>query len=165
MKNAFPLCASVLAAVMLPGGGRAQSPARKNSDSGPAAVSSQRAVAIAESGHCTEAGPLLKKSVHQVTDRDLKKRIGLLGFNCVMTQKAPYDALDFLAVLQREFPRDPEVLYAAVHALSDLSLRASKDLVREAPFSYQVYLLNAEALETQGKTAEAAAEYRKILKA
>jgi tetratricopeptide (TPR) repeat protein len=47
--------------------------------------------------------------------------------------------------------------------LSDLSLRASKDLVREAPFSYQVYLLNAEALETQGKTAEAATEYRRII--
>jgi len=80
-----------------------------------------------------------------------------------MTQKGSYAALEFLTVLQREFPRDPEVLYAAAHALSDLSLRASKDLVREAPFSYQVYLLNAEALETQGKTAEAATEYRRII--
>jgi superkiller protein 3 len=80
-----------------------------------------------------------------------------------MTHNAPSDALDFLAVLQREFPRDPEVLYAAVHAFSDLSLRASQDLVREAPFSYQVHLLNAEALETQGKSQEAAAEYQKIL--
>jgi len=105
----------------------------------------------------------LKKSIHQVTDRDLKKHIGLLGLNCAMTHNAPYDSLDFLAVLNREFPRDPEVLYAAAHAFSDLSLRASQDLVREAPFSYQVHLLNAEALETQGKWQEAAAEYQKIL--
>ena len=35
--------------------------------------------------------------------------------------------------------------------------------MREAPFSYQVHLLNAEALETQAKWPEAAAEYRKIL--
>jgi tetratricopeptide (TPR) repeat protein len=126
-------------------------------------TNARRAVALAETGHCAEALPLLKKSLHQVTDRDLKKHIGLLGLNCAMTHSAPYDSLDFLAVLNREFPRDPEVLYAAAHAFSDLSFRASQDLVREAPFSYQVHLLNAEALETQGKSEEAAAEYRKIL--
>jgi tetratricopeptide (TPR) repeat protein len=36
-------------------------------------------------------------------------------------------------------------------------------LAREAPFSFQVHELNAEALEIQGKWEEAAAEYRKIL--
>lgn len=123
----------------------------------------QRAIALAESGHCVEALPLLKKSIHQVTDRDLKKRIGLLGLNCAMTHNTPYDSLDFIAVLNREFPRDPDVLYAAAHAFSDLSLRASQDLVREAPFSYQVHELNAEALEIQGKSREAAAEYQKII--
>jgi tetratricopeptide (TPR) repeat protein len=124
---------------------------------------SQHAIALAEGGHCREALPLLKKSIHQVTDRDLKKRIGFLGLNCAMTHNAPYDSLDFLAALNREFPRDPEILYAAAHAFSDLSLRASQDLVREAPFSYQVHELNAEALETQGKSQEAAAEYQKII--
>ena len=126
-------------------------------------TSPQHAIAMAESGHCVEALPLLKKFVRQVTNPDLKKRIGMLGLNCAMTHNAPYDSLDFLAVLNREFPRDPEVLYAAAHAYSDLSFRVSQDLVREAPFSYQVHLLNAEALETQGKSEEAAAEYRKIL--
>jgi tetratricopeptide (TPR) repeat protein len=80
-----------------------------------------------------------------------------------MTHNAPYDSLDFLSILDREFPRDPDVLYAAAHAFSDLSFRASQDLVREAPFSYQVHELNAEALETQSKWEEAAIEYRKIL--
>lgn len=80
-----------------------------------------------------------------------------------MTHNAPSDALPFLEVLVHEFPRDPEVLYAAAHVYSDLSLRTSQELMREAPFSYQVHLLNAEALETQGKWPEAAAEYRKIL--
>jgi tetratricopeptide (TPR) repeat protein len=80
-----------------------------------------------------------------------------------MTHNQPHDLLDFLSVLSRDFPRDPEVLYAATHAYSDLSLRASQDLAREAPFSYQVHLLNAEALELQGKWDEAAAEYRRIL--
>lgn len=157
------MTAGLAASLLLVGTSAAQSPSKNPTSPAPAASSSQRAVSLAETGHCTEALPLLRKSIHQVTDPDLKKRIGLLGLNCSMTQKGSYAALEFLTVLQREFPRDPEVLYAAVHVLSDLSLRASKDLVREAPFSYQVYLLNAEALETQGKTAEAATEYRRII--
>src|SRR5260370_21764799 len=141
----------------------AQAPA-KNSAAAPKAVPGfQHAIALAEGGNCKEALPLLKKAIHQVTDRDVKKRIGLLGLNCAMTHNAPYDSLDFLAVLDREFPRDPEVLYAAAHAFSDLSFRASQDLLREAPCSDQVHELNAEALETQGKWEEAAAEYQKSL--
>ena len=122
-----------------------------------------RSANLAESGHCAEAMPLLKKSIRQISDKDLEKRVGLDGVHCAMTGKRPYDALDFLQVLLRDFPRDPEVLYIATHAYSDMALRSSQDLMREAPFSYQVHQLNAEALETQGKWEEAAAEYRKIL--
>src|SRR5208282_1817818 len=131
--------------------------------SSPSRAESDRAISLAEAGKCAEALPLLKKSIHQVSDPDQKKRIGLLGLHCAMTHNAPFDSLDFLAVLHRDFPRDPEVLYAATHAFSDLSLRTSEDLAREAPFSYQVHVLNAEALETQGKWQEAAAEYQKII--
>jgi tetratricopeptide (TPR) repeat protein len=122
-----------------------------------------QAASLAEEGHCTEAMPLLKRALHQVTAKDMKKRIALDGVHCAMTHDNPFDSLDFLAVLARDFPGDPEALYAASHAYSDLSLRASEDLARQAPFSYQVHELNAEALELQGKWDEAAAEYRKIL--
>jgi tetratricopeptide (TPR) repeat protein len=128
-----------------------------------AGVDPERAANLAESGHCPEALPLLKKSIRQTTNRDLKKRIGLDGVHCAMTHATPYDALDFLSVLSREYPRDPDVLYAASHAYSDLSMRSSQDLAHEAPFSFQVHQLNAEALEVQGRWDEAAAEYRKIL--
>jgi len=143
----------------------AQSPSHKSAPApqSPAQSAPQHAVALAESGNCSEALPLLRRAIRQVADRELKKRIGLLGVNCAMTHNAPYDSLDFLAILNREFPRDPEVLYAATHAYSDLSFRTSQDLVREAPFSYQVQMLNAEALETQGKWQEASAEYQKII--
>lgn len=166
MYNSFMRFVSpklVLCTFLAGAAGLAQAPSKNPSAAAQAQPSPQRAVALAESGHCVEALPLLRKSLRQVSDRNAKKHIGLLGLNCAMTHDAPSDALDFLGILQRDFPRDPEVLYAAVHALSDLSLRASQDLVREAPFSYQVHLLNAEALETQGKTQEAAAEYQKIL--
>ena len=129
----------------------------------PAAGEAERATSLAESGHCSEAIPLLKRAVRQTTDHDLKKRMALDGLHCAMTRDTPYDSLDFLAVLSRDFPHDPEALYAATHAYSDLSMRSSQDLAREAPFSFQVHALNAEALEVQGRWDEAAAEYRKIL--
>jgi tetratricopeptide (TPR) repeat protein len=131
--------------------------------SAPAEGETQRALNMAESGRCTQALPALKKSIRQTTDKDLKKRIGLDGVHCAMTHNLPYESLDFLAVLSRDFPRDPEVLYAATHAYSDLSMRASQDLAHEAPFSFQVHLLNAEALEVQNRWDEAATEYRRIL--
>jgi tetratricopeptide (TPR) repeat protein len=128
-----------------------------------AGTEAEKAASLAESGHCKEALPLLKKSIRQAANHDLKKRIGLDGLHCAMTHGAPYDSLDFLAVLSRDFPHDPEVLYAAIHAYSDLSMRSSQDLARDAPFSFQVHQLNAEALELQGKWDEAAVEYRRIL--
>ena len=137
-------------------------PAKKASAASPASDAG-RAVNLAETGRCSQAIPLLKKAIHQTTDNELKKRIGLDGLRCAMTRNTPYEALEFLAVLSRDFPRDPEVLYAATHAYSDLSMSASQTLAREAPFSFQVHELNAEALELQQKWDEAAAEYRKIL--
>jgi len=123
----------------------------------------ERGITLAESGHCTEALPLLKKSIRGISDSALKKRVGLDGLHCAMTRDAQYESLEFLEVLDRDFPNDPEVLYAATHAFSDLSVHTSEKLMRDAPFSFQVHELNAESLETQGKWDEAAAEYRKIL--
>ena len=147
----FLLCASTL----LIGQSTASKPA-STGDPG-------RAAALAESGHCTEALPLLKRAIRQTSDREMKKRLGLDGVHCAMSHDTPYDSLEFLSVLTHEFPRDPDVLYSATHAFSDLSMRTSQDLAREAPFSFQVHELNAEALEIQGKWDEAGAEYRKIL--
>jgi tetratricopeptide (TPR) repeat protein len=138
--------------------GAAQTPAK----TAPASEA-ERAVSLAESGHCAEALPLLRKSIRQAAAGDLKKRIGLDGLHCAMTHETPYESLEFLVVLSRDFPHDPEVLYAATHAYSDLSMRSSQDLARDAPFSYEVHELNAEALEMQGKWYEAGVEYRKIL--
>ncbi len=136
--------------------------AGKNASS-PPPEQAERGITLAENGHCVEALPVLKRAIRFNKDRELEKRIGLAGLHCAMTHNAPYESLTFLDALNRDFPRDPEVLYAATHAFSDLSLMTSQQLAREAPFSYQIHLLNAEALETQGKWDEAAAEYRKIL--
>src|SRR5262249_2613907 len=120
-------------------------------------------VALAEAGRCREAIPVLKKELPQITNSDRKRAAGLAGVRCAMGINHPDDALDFIRALTRDFPEDAEVLYQAVHVYSDLSLKSSQDLLIKASGSYQVRLLNAEALETQERWNEAAGEYRAVL--
>src|SRR5216684_7545060 len=122
-----------------------------------------RGAQLAETGHCGDAMPLLRKSFPQALDKDLKIRIGFDAVRCAMTLNQTGLAVDFLRLLNREFPRAPEVLYLTVHIYSDLSLRASQELADVAPSSNEAHQLNAESLEVQGKWEEAAAEYRRIL--
>ena len=126
-------------------------------------VVAERGAKLAETGHCAEAMPLLKKSFPQTSDKDLKLKIGFDAVRCAMTLNQADLAVDFLRLLNREFPHAPEVLYLTVHIYSDLSLRASQELADVAPSSSEARQLNAESLEVQGKWDEAAAEYRRIL--
>ena len=119
---------------------------------------------LAESGHCREALPLLKSAVAHAADPETKKRLGLDGVHCGMTLHDLDSAANFLRGLSSTFPNDPEVLYLTVRVYSDMSVRASQKLMVSAPASYQVRLLNGEALEAQGKWDEAVAEYREVLK-
>ena len=124
----------------------------------------QHAIKLAESGHCAEALPSLKRFINQAGTSDLKRSLGLNGVRCAMTLNQTNTALIFLQVLTRDFPRDPDVLYLAVHAYSDLSTRASQQLAENAPGSYQAHELLAESFEMQGKWDDAAREYQTILK-
>jgi tetratricopeptide (TPR) repeat protein len=157
------VCFSALCSLLLAAGTASFAQEQKKSVAPAAQGTTTRAVTLAESGHCAEALPLLKRAIHQTADRDLEKRVGLDGLHCAMTHNAPYDSLEFLQVLERDFSSDPEVLYEATHVFSDLSVHTSQQLMQYAPFSYQVRELDAEALEAQGKWEEAAADYRKIL--
>jgi tetratricopeptide (TPR) repeat protein len=118
---------------------------------------------LAESGHCQESMPLLRKDAPHIADPQLKRTAEADGLKCAMALDDEDRALDFLRLLQHDFPKDPEVLYLTVHVYSDLSTRASQRLLVTAPSSYQVHLLSAEALETQEKWDEAEAEYRRVL--
>ena len=123
----------------------------------------KQAVNLAKTGHCKEALPGLKKAAQHGADAALKRDAGFAGVRCAMATGETEAAVDFLRFLNREFPRDPDVLYLAVHTYSDLSTRASLDLATTAPASPEAHQLNAEALEVQGKWDEAEKEYRQIL--
>jgi tetratricopeptide (TPR) repeat protein len=132
----------------------------------PAAVSpaaAEHAASLAESGHCAEALPILVKTAGHITDKELQKRVGLDGVRCASTLQQPDALQDFLRMLSRQFPRDPEVLYALTHAYSDLAARAAGALATTAPTSIPALEMDADASEQQGKWDQAEKDYRKIL--
>lgn len=124
----------------------------------------EKAAALAESGHCREALPQLKVAMGRMAgDSALKRRVGVAGVRCSMNSNDAGGAVGFLVWLDHQFPQDPAVLYLASHVYSDLSVRASNQLLASAPGSAQVHQLNAESLELMGKWKEAAEEYRAVL--
>ena len=127
------------------------------------AASAQKGIHLAETGRCSEAVPILKRSAARVTDKDLRLKAGLATVRCGMTTDNVDVVLATLQWLNRDFPNDPEVLYVSAHAYSDLSTRAAQQLGRTAPQSYQAHELNAESLEMQGKWDQAQKEYETIL--
>jgi Tfp pilus assembly protein PilF len=156
----FKFLLGVILSVMITGSSRAQSDSKTPAD---ASATARKAAALAESGHCVQALPALKKSL-RVEDKELRRKIALDGVRCAMTLHQPDSALEFLHLLAREFPQDPDALYVAIHAYSDLSASSSQELARTAPSSYQAHELLAESFESQGKWEDAEKEYRGILK-
>lgn len=128
-----------------------------------AASSAQRGISLAEKGDCSGASPILKRVTAHIADTQLKYHAAMALARCAMSLDQTEVAVNAVLLLNREFPRDPEVLYVTTHYYSELASRASQKLVATFPSSYQVHELDAEALESQGKWDEATAEYRKIL--
>src|ERR1700758_4203288 len=93
-------------------------------------ASLKRGVDLAKLGRCSEALPLLKKAYPQVSDKSAKRDAGLAGVRCGLFTNQPDATVEFLRNLNRDFPRDPDVLYVSVHAYSDLSTRAAQELAR-----------------------------------
>ena len=162
---AHNVSAFLLALILLPVNIWAQAAAPATSGvSSAQKPSSQRAVSLAEGGRCKEAMPLLRIAAQQRSDREAQRKAGVLGVRCALSLDQRGAAGEFLAILNREFRNDPEVLYVSIHAYSDLSTRAAMDLAQVAPSSYQALELNAESLEMQGQWDEAAKVYQTILK-
>ena len=128
------------------------------------AISPEKAVASAEQGHCRENISALKRAMSTQVPSEIRKRAGVIGVRCSLTMDDRDAALDFIRSLNRQFPRDPDVLFVVVHAYSDLSTRTAQDLGRTAPQSLAAHKLNAEALEEQGKWEPAQLEYEEMIR-
>src|ERR1700686_2125949 len=129
----------------------------------PAPFAPQHAIKLAQNGRCEEALPTLKRASQPGTDKTVRRTAAFAGVRCAMLINQTGAAVDFLQMLNREFPNDPEVLFLSVHTYSDLSTKAAQQLAMTAPNSIEGHKLDAEALEAQGKWDAAEKEYKAIL--
>jgi tetratricopeptide (TPR) repeat protein len=152
---------SALAFLTLTAGGGAQQP--KPTNAAQAGLTAKGAIALAEQGHCKEALPVLRRALTSSGSKEERKKAGVLGVRCAIGADDRVMAGELLGQLGKQFPNDPDVLYVAAHAYSDLSMRAASDLAERAPQSVEARKMNAEALEVQGKWDDAEKQYQEIL--
>jgi tetratricopeptide (TPR) repeat protein len=126
-------------------------------------LSTEKALALAQQGRCKEALPTLKRAEGGSGPAETRKQAGVLALKCTLAVDDRTGAAQTLLLLLKQFPEDPEILFIATHAYSDLSSRTALDLVRVAPQSTPARKMNAEALEMQGKWDEAQKQYETIL--
>lgn len=129
-----------------------------------AGLAPEKAVVSAEQGHCRETISALKRAMVAEVPAPTRKQAGVVGVRCALAIDDRDAALEFIRLLNKQFPRDPDVLFVVVHAYSDLSTRTAQDLGRTAPQSLAAHKLNAEALEEQGKWEPAQLEYQDMIK-
>ena len=123
----------------------------------------EKAISLAEQGRCGESISALKHAMAATVPADVRKQAGVLGVRCSLAMDDRDSTDEFIRLLTRQFPKDPDVLFVIVHAYSDLSTRTAQDLGRDAPQSIAAHKLNAEALEMQGKWEPAQLEYEAII--
>jgi tetratricopeptide (TPR) repeat protein len=141
----------------------AQQPKSTPSASTDPALSTDRAIALGEQGQCRDAISALKRAMNTQVAAETRKKAGVVGLRCSLRVDSREAAMDFIRLLSRQFPKDPDVLYVVVHAYSDLSTQTAQELARTAPSSIAAHKLNAEALEMQGKWDDAQHEYAAMI--
>lgn len=123
----------------------------------------RRALSAAQSGRCAEALPVLQRNLERVADKALRYLAAFAAARCGMSVNDTAAVMQGLMVLRRDFPGDPEVLYASARIFAQLAERTAAELAERFPDSPQVGRLNAEALESKQMWKEAIEAYRKIL--
>ncbi len=105
----------------------------------------------------------LEDSFPHMEDRKLKLEVGLdlLGIDNAASDLD--SAALVIAQLRKEFPDNPEVLYAAYRTYADLSGESMLALSLAAPGSAQMHQLLAHEETRDGNTNAAIAEYRKAI--
>ena len=129
----------------------------------PSGLPPEKAISLAEQGRCRESISGLKHAMAGTVAADTRKQAGVLGVRCSLAMDDRDSADEFIRLLNKQFSKDPDVLFVVVHAYSDLSTRTAQDLGRTAPDSFAAHKLNAEALEMQGKWEPAQLEYEGMI--
>ena len=124
----------------------------------------ERGLQLANTGHCEEALPILRRALPRIADHDTKYEAAIAVAQCDMSLHQVAEVLQDLGRLNRDFPTDPQVLYITTHFCSEMAQNASQELAHKDPTSYQAQELDAEAYEAHGKWDDALTEYKRILR-
>jgi tetratricopeptide (TPR) repeat protein len=122
-----------------------------------------RAMAQAALGECGQAEAELRKQAGANPEMEVRRLSGLALTQCLIARKDYNGAVPVLAELQKQFPKDADVLYEAARVHMRAWNEAVYEMFRNTPASFRVNQLSAEVFETQGRFTEAAAEYRKAI--
>ena len=141
----------------------AQAPKATPATRSGSALTTEKALDLAEQGHCKEAIPTLKRALNSAGPIETRKKAEVVGLRCSLALDDRDSALDFVDLLSKQFGQDPEILFILVHAYSDLSTRTAQELGRVAPQSIPAHKLFAESFELQGKWGDAEREYEAMI--
>jgi len=73
-------------------------------------LSPEKAVTLAEQGHCRESISALKRAMAGQVPAETRKRAGIVGLRCSLTLDDRDSTMDFIRLLNKQFGRDPDVL-------------------------------------------------------
>src|ERR1700688_4843611 len=68
------------------------------------ALTMEKAIALAEQGHCQEALPALKRAVNAQGLAERRREAGVLGLRCSLAMDSRELSLDFARSLGKQFP-------------------------------------------------------------
>ena len=128
-----------------------------------ARVATFLALTRAALGDCANSVEDLKRQATRGTDRALRRLSGLAAVQCLLAGNRFEELSPILFDLRREYPDDADVLYQSAKVFNKAWNTAVYDMFRKTPASYRVNQLSADIFETQGRYAEAIAEYRKAI--
>ncbi len=127
------------------------------------AVPIERVMDLASQGHCLEALPILRKALPSLKDKKYRYSVAMLSAQCGMSIDQEDAVGESLLILNREFPKDPKVLYITTRYYSELANRTAQKLLSLSPAPVEAQQLLAESYQQRGQYDDAAAKYKKIL--
>jgi Tfp pilus assembly protein PilF len=111
----------------------------------------------------TSARKDLESSFPLIEDKKLKLEVGLELITLYTGSSDLESAAGVIAQLRKDYPDNPEVLYAAYRTYADLSGESMLDLSLAAPDSAQMHQLLAHEETREGNTNGAIAQYRQAI--
>jgi tetratricopeptide (TPR) repeat protein len=122
------------------------------------------AVAYMELGRNKDAVPLLESAFANEDELAMRLFVGGRLVDCFFSVGDEENGLLTALKLRKLAPDDPDVLYTASKVFANLWNNTVEHLLQRAPDSHRVHQVLAEVFEAQEKYADAAQEYRQILR-